>query len=177
MPHTLRRVDTGDEILAELGVLVGFDDDLAGEATRISNRIRGLLTGIHPALERVVGPRISHPAVLEILSCCGGPNGIRRAGKRKLTNLAVKHAPRMGARLADEIIAALSTQTVTVPGSKAAEIVLPKLAESLKETLLQWKTIGDDVERMLDEHPFSPVLISLPGIEIRTAADDPARGR
>jgi len=161
MPHTLRRVDTGDEILADFGLLVGLDDDLAGEATRISNRIRGLLTGIHPALERVVGPRISHPAVLEILTRCGGPNGIRKAGKRKLTNLAVKHAPRMGARLADEIIAALSTQTVTVPGSKVAEIVLPKLAESLKETLLQRKTISDDVERMLDEHPLSPVLILL----------------
>lgn len=157
MPHTLRRVDTGDEILAELGVLVGFDDDLAGEATRISNRIRGLLTGIHTALERVVGPRIGHPAVLEILTRCSGPNGIRKAGKRTLTNLAVKHAPRMGARLADEIIAALSTQTVTVPGSKAAEFAAPKLAESLKETLLQRKTIGDDVERMLDEHPLSPV--------------------
>src|SRR6478735_6004347 len=36
MPHTLRRVDTGDEALAELEVLVGFDDDLAGEATRVS---------------------------------------------------------------------------------------------------------------------------------------------
>ncbi len=50
LPHTLRRVDVGDEALAELEVLVGFDDDLAGEATRISNRIRGLLTQIHPAL-------------------------------------------------------------------------------------------------------------------------------
>ena len=48
MPHTLRRVDVGDETLTELGGLVGFDDDLAGEATRISNRIRGLPTGIHP---------------------------------------------------------------------------------------------------------------------------------
>lgn len=48
LPYTLRPVDVGDEALAELEVLVGFDDDLAGEATRISNRIRGLLTGIHP---------------------------------------------------------------------------------------------------------------------------------
>lgn len=62
-PHTLRRVDTGDEVLAELGVLVGFDDNLVGEATRISNRIRGLLTGIHPALERVIG-RASATALL-----------------------------------------------------------------------------------------------------------------
>lgn len=60
MPHTLRRVDTGDDTLAELDVLIGFDNDLAGEATRISNRIRGLLTGIHPALERVLGPRVTH---------------------------------------------------------------------------------------------------------------------
>jgi len=170
MPHTLRRVDTGDEALAELEVLVGFDDDLAGEATRISNRIRGLLTSIHPALERALGPRVTHPAVLEILSRCGGPAGIRQAGKRKLTTLAVKHAPRMGARLATEILTALETQSVTVPGSKAAEIVLPKLADSLKEVLLQRKTIGDDVERMLDDHPLSRVLTSMPGIGVRTAA-------
>jgi transposase len=43
LPHTLRPIDVGDEAL---DVLVGFDDDLAGEATRLSNRIRGLLTGI-----------------------------------------------------------------------------------------------------------------------------------
>lgn len=55
MPHTLRRVDTDDDTLAELDVLIGFDDDLAGEATRISNRVRGLLTGIHLAFERVLG--------------------------------------------------------------------------------------------------------------------------
>lgn len=170
MPHTLRRVDTGDDTLAELDVLIGFDDDLAGEATRISNRIRGLLTGIHPALERVLGPRVTHPAVLEILSRCGGPAGIRAAGKRKLTAIAAKNAPRMGARLVAEIYAALESQTVVVPGSAAAETVLPKLADSLKETLQQRKTIAADVERMLDAHPLSSVLISMPGIGIRTAA-------
>src|SRR3954468_11374134 len=79
LPHTLRPVDVGDEALAELEVLVGFDDDLAGEATRISNRIRGLLTQIHPALERVLGPKVQHKAVLELLSRCGGPAGLRKA--------------------------------------------------------------------------------------------------
>lgn len=170
MPHTLRRVDVGDETLAELGLLVGFDDDLAGEATRISNRIRGLLTGIHPALERVLGPRVAHPAVLEILSRYVGPLGIRQVGKRKLTAVAVKHAPRMGARLAEEILAALDAQTVIVPGSNAAEIVLPKLADSLKAVLLQRQGIAEDVERLLDDHPLSQVLISMPGIGVRTAA-------
>ncbi|MFQ6226530.1 IS110 family transposase [Nocardia sp. NPDC002869] len=170
MPHALRRVDTGDEALTELGVLVGFDDDLAGEATRTSNRIRGLLTGIHPALERVLGPRVAHPAVLEILSRCGGPAGIQAAGRRKLTSIAVKHAPRMGARLVEEILAALPAQTVVVPGSKAAEVVLPKLADQLKSVLQQRKTIATDIEEMLDAHPLSRVLTSMPGIGVRTGA-------
>ena len=177
MPHTPRRVDTGDDTLAELDVLIGFDDDLAGEATRISNRIRGLLTGIHPALERVLGPRVTHPAVLEILSRCGGPAGIRAAGKRKLTAIAAKNAPRMGARLVAEIYAALESQTVVVPGSAAAETVLPKLADSLKETLQQRKTIAVDVERMLDAHPLSSVLISMPGIGIFGSSTHPPRSR
>src|SRR3954468_7785726 len=115
LPHTLRPVDVGDNVLAELEVLVGFDDDLAGEATRLGNRIRGLLTGIHPALERVIGPKVTHLAVLEILSRHGGPTGLGKAGRRQLVQIATKHAPRMGEKLVDAILAALDEQTVTVP--------------------------------------------------------------
>jgi hypothetical protein len=53
MPHTLRRIDTGDEVFAELDVLIGCND-LAAESARVSNRIRGLLTQIHPTLEQVL---------------------------------------------------------------------------------------------------------------------------
>src|SRR5918999_5431337 len=101
LPHTLRRVDSGDEALAELEVLVGYDDDLAGEATRVRNRIRGLLTQVHPALERVLGPKVDHPAVLELLSRYGGPAGLRAAGRAKLTGTVKTRAPRMGTRLVE----------------------------------------------------------------------------
>jgi transposase len=170
MPHTLRRVDTNDDTLTELSVLIGFDDDLATEATRTSNRIRGLLTSIHPALERILGPKTSTRPVLEILSRFGGPTGIRTAGKRKVTALAVAHAPRIGTRLAEDIFTALTEQTVTVPGTHAAEIVLPKLANTLKNILAQRDTIATDVERILDDYPLSQVLMSMPGIGIRTCA-------
>lgn len=43
MPHTLRAIDGEDETIAELE-MVGFDDDLAGGATRVANRLHGLLT-------------------------------------------------------------------------------------------------------------------------------------
>ncbi|QFZ18558.1 IS110 family RNA-guided transposase [Saccharothrix syringae] len=170
LPHTLRSVDVGDDALAELDVLVGFDDDLAGEATRIANRIRGLLTGVHPALERAIGSRISHPAVLEILSRCGGPTGIRAAGRRKLSAIAAAHAPRMGEKLVAAILAALEEQTVTVPGTTAADTVLPRLADSLKTVLLQRKQVAAEVEGILDAHPLAGVLTSMPGIGVRTAA-------
>src|SRR5207248_1767993 len=146
LPHTLRRVGVDDEALAELDVLVGYDDDLAAEATRISNRIRGLLTGLHPALERVLGPKVSHLAVLEILSRCGGPIGIRKAGRRKLASIATKHAPRMGAKLVEDILAALDEQTVTVAGTAAADKILPRLADSLESVLRQRKTVSAEVE-------------------------------
>jgi hypothetical protein len=49
MPHTLRTLELTDEITAELTVLVGFDQDLAAEATRTSNRIRGCSPSSTPA--------------------------------------------------------------------------------------------------------------------------------
>ena len=144
-------------------MLVGYDDDLAGEATRVSNRIRGLLTGIHPALERVLGPKITHPAVLEILARCGGPAGIRQASRRTLTTIATKHAPRIGEKLGADILAALDEQTVTVPGTAAADTVLPRLAESLKTVLQQRKTVAAEVEEMNFRYGLAEELASQPG--------------
>jgi transposase len=170
LPHTLRRVDAGDDALAELEMLVGYDDDLAGEATRISNRIRGLLRQIHPALERVLGPKIAHPAVLEALSRCGGPAGLRKAGHAKLNEIITARAPRMGARLVEQILAALGEQTVVVPGTATAETILHRLADTSRDILRHRDQVDAQVERMLDAHPLAEVLTSMPGIGVRTGA-------
>lgn len=137
MPHALRRVGGEDDLIADLAVIVGFDDDLAREVTRVSNRIRGLLTQIHPALERAIGSNIGHPAVLGLLAKFGGPTGLAAAGKRRLTTTAKALAPRMHTRLVDAIIKALTEQTVTVPGTRTAELVLPQLAVQLQSLLAQ----------------------------------------
>lgn len=170
LPHTLRRVDVGEEALAELGVLVGFDDDLAQEATRLANRIRGLLTQIHPALERVLGPKVQTIAVLELLSRFGGPAGLTKAGRRQVTAVARKNAPRAGQALADAAWQALAEQTVVVPSTKAAEAVLPRLADTLAQVLAQRRDLATEMEEILDAHPLAPVLTSMPGVGVRTAA-------
>jgi transposase len=56
MPHALRRVGTDDETLAELSVLAGYDDDLAAQATRLTNRLRDALLHVHPALDACSDP-------------------------------------------------------------------------------------------------------------------------
>lgn len=63
-------------------MLCGFDDDLAAQTTQASNRIRGLLTQIHPALERVLGPRLDHPAVLDLLQRYPSPEKLASLGEK-----------------------------------------------------------------------------------------------
>lgn len=170
MPHALRRVDLADEALADLEVIVGFDDDLAGQVTAQANRIRGLLTQVNPALERVIGPNVQHPAVLELLRRFGGPAGLLAAGRRRLLAVAKPRAPRMYERLVTNILTALDQQTVTVPGTRAAELVLPRLATGLSHLLADRADLTKQLEDMLDAHPLAPVLTSMPGVGVRTGA-------
>lgn len=170
LPHTLRAVDVGDETLAELEVLVGYDDDLAAEATRLSNRICGLLTGIHPALERALGHKITHRAVWRSCPSAAGPPACAPPGPTRSPRSPRRTHPACTANSQPRSQAALDEQTVTVPGTAAAETVLPQLAESLKTVLTQRDAMAQQVEDILDAHPLAGVLTSMPGIGVRTAA-------
>ncbi|WP_068495037.1 IS110 family transposase, partial [Pseudoclavibacter helvolus] len=170
LPHALRSIQLADEQVAELSMLCGFDDDLAGQVTATSNRIRGLLTQIHPALERVLGPHLDHKAVVDLLQRHPAPADLAKLGPTRLANRLVKLAPRMGKRLAAEIMQALSEQTVVVVGTNAASLVLPRLAKQLEDLRTQRAEIAVEVERLVDAHPLHPVLTSMPGVGVRTAA-------
>jgi hypothetical protein len=170
MPHTLRNLAPDDETVAELNMIVGFDDDLAGEVTRTKNRLRGLLTQIHPPLERVLGSRLDHPAVLCLLERHGSPAQLRKAGRRRLISMLRPKAPRMAERLVADIFDALDEQTVVVPGTDAAALIVPSLAASLTAVLDQRQLLAARIEHLLETHPLSQVLTSMPGIGVRTAA-------
>ncbi|MET9336171.1 IS110 family transposase [Streptomyces sp. MAD19A] len=170
MPHTLRTLDLTDEVTAELTMLVGFDQDLAGEANRTSNRIRSLLTQFHPSLERVLGPRLDHQAVTWLLERYGSPQALRKAGRRRLIEIIRPRAPRMAERLVDDIFAALDEQTVVVPGTGTLDVIVPSLAKSLAAVHEQRRALEARIEDLLEAHPLSQVLTSMPGIGVRTAA-------
>jgi transposase len=170
LPHTLRSIDTDDETVAELTMLTGFDEDLAAESTRTRNRIRGLLTQIHPSLERVLGRRLDHPAVLALLETFPTPSMLAAAGRAALLDVIRPHAPRLAERLVTDVLTALDEQTVVVAGTSAAATILQHLTTSLRSILQQRDTVAAQVEHLLEDHPLSPVLTSIPGIAVRTAA-------
>ena len=151
-------------------MLCGFDEDLAGQINQTSNRIRGLLTQVHPALERVVGPHLDHPAMLDLLEGYPSPTQLGSLTQKQLANRLLKLAPRMGKNWAAEILRSLSEQTVVVLGTQAASIVLPRLARQLTALRAQREEVAKEVERLVLAHPLHPVLTSMPGVGVRTAA-------
>lgn len=170
MPHTLHSITVADETIAELSMLCGFDDDLAANATAVSNRLRGFLTQIHPHLERVIGPRLSHPAVLELLKKYPAPSDLSAAGKAKVRNLLKKKAPRLAPKLAEEIFQALDEQTVVVTGTSGAAHIVSSLANQLELILSQRAAAEQQILVLVEAHPLSAVIRSMPGMGVRTSA-------
>lgn len=75
----------------------------------------------------------------------------------------------MGKGLAAEIVQALAEQAVTVPGTQAATIVMPRLAQQFAALRQQRDEIAAEVERLVLAHPLWPALTSMPGVGVRTA--------
>lgn len=163
LPHALRPLRQDDDATARLAMLAGFDGDLAAQVNQLSNRIRGLLTQIHPALERVLGPRLQHPAALELLQRYPSPSALRAAGRARIAARLRRRAPRLADRLTDDVVAALAEQTVVVTGTDAAALVLPQLAEQLALGLSQRQRVAEQLQELVEEH------------DLLAAADDARR--
>jgi len=82
----------------------------------------------------------------------------------------LKKAPRLGGRLTEEIFAALAAQTVVVTGTNAAGVVLPRLAAQLAALRQQRAEVAEKVEELVAAHPLSKVLMTMPGVGVRTCA-------
>lgn len=169
MPHTLRRVGTDDETLAELTVLAGYDDDLAAQATRLTNRLRDALLHIHPALERLVGPRLDRGGVLDLLAAAPTPDALRDLGADGIAATMKPRSPRLARTLPAQILAALDQQTVVVPGTAAFGRVIGGVASQLREVRAERDALAADLEARLEAHPLAEVLTSMPGLGFRTA--------
>lgn len=84
------------------------------------------------SLERFLGPRLQHPAVLTLLQRFGSPAQIRKAGRRRLITLLRPKTPRMAERLVEEIFAALDkhhTQALLCLARRRADVLFAMLRD------------------------------------------------
>lgn len=139
---------------------------------RTKNRLPSVLTEIRPVLERVfAGEILSRTLVLDSLIHYEGPTKLAAAGRGRGLKWMRNRAKKDPAALVDAIFAALAERTVTVPGTAAAELVIPQLAANIKALQAQRDTIAGQVEEMLESFPLAQVLMSMPGVGIKTASN------
>ena len=169
MPHTLRRIRGDDETLAELSVLAGYDDDLAGQSTQLTNRLRDALLHVHPALERLLGPRLDRAGVLELLAAAPTPAALAELGAEGMAEVMASRSPRLARTLPAQILTALASQSLVVPGTAAFARVISGVAGQLRDVHDERDDLAAELEARLEAHPLGPVLTSMPGLGVRTA--------
>lgn len=150
--------------------LTGYDNDLAGEVNRTTNRLCGLLSQIHPSLERVLGKRLAYPYVQALLARHGSPAKIRKLGRARCKALLKAHSSRKAAHLTAEIFEALDEQTLVVPGTETSALIVPGLAAQLAAAHIQRKATEQEIAALLEPLPLFHLLTSLPGMGVRTTA-------
>ena len=149
---------------------VGRRRDLIEEQTRRLNRLRGLLSSVHPGLERDLDVTCKGPVVL--LTRYVTPTEIRQAGKRRIMAHLAKtpHVQRAEA-LADHALAAARAQTLAVPGETAMAGLVREMATEALETRTKITRLDRDLAALLAVHPDGALIQSLPGMGAVLAAE------
>src|SRR5680860_596787 len=157
MPHAVRPLVAATAVVAELRVVCGVDDDLVKQLVAGKNRIRGLLTSAMPALERVIGPRLTNAGVPELLEKYPTAAALRRLGRTRMTRFLARRGSRRAAQLAADVQAALAR-------------VLPLLVDQLQLLRRQRAAVQVEMTQLLAAHPDTAILMSLSGFHTRTVA-------
>ncbi|OEV04896.1 transposase [Streptomyces oceani] len=161
----LRVVDLPDEQTVELRLLVSHRTTLVKEATARTSRLRDLLTGIHPGLERVVDPTLKSGLIL--LSRYVTPDEIRRAGTARITAYLRRHGvskQTTAQALAEAAVTAARAQKPSLPGERRTAALVRELADELAAGKARLKALEAEIEELVTAHPDGALIRSLPGM-------------
>lgn len=166
----LRPILPDDETVTAIRLKVGRRRDLIEEQTRRLCRLRGLLSSIHPGLERDLDVTCKGPLVL--LTRYVTPAEIRHAGKRRIMAHLAKTPHVQGAEaLADHALAAARAQMLAVPGEAAMAELVREMATEALETRTKIARLDRDLAALLAVHPDGALIQSLPGMGAVLAAE------
>jgi transposase len=157
------------DLIAKLTLLLTHRADLIQDWVRTINRLRRLMLGISPALERAL--TITNVATLILITGFQTPDQIRAAGRDQLVAHLRQHRALNVAKVADTAIAAATQQDLTLPGQDTAAALAADVATQLLDLRRRIKDLDKAIAETLDEHPQSAIVRSLPGMGPLVAAE------
>ncbi len=166
-PRLIRPVGTRDGVIAEIKVLNSRRADIVKERTRYYNRLHDLLLQASPPLEQLFeGEKLHSGLAVKMFERYGGPRGLKRAGKARVSKWAgsVKCQKNRGPAMAEEVFEALGTMTVELPATEVIEIQIKKLARRILELDQEESELDAAIEERADAVPETAILKSIPGI-------------
>lgn len=167
----LRVIELPEETAVELRLLVGHRTTLVKEATARTARLRDLLTGIHPGLERAVDA--TNKSGLILLGHYVTPAEIRRAGTARITDYlrrrGVKEATARA--VAEAAHTAAQAQHTVVPAERRTAQLVRELADELLAGKARLHTLEAEIEQLVAGHPDGALIRSLPGMGAALTAE------
>ncbi|WAL72525.1 IS110 family transposase [Kitasatospora sp. YST-16] len=162
MRRDLAVIRPDDEHAVELRILTDRRSDLTADRTRRINRLRGQLTSIFPALERVLD--LGNVGPLVLLTGYQTPAALRRTGRGRLETWLRNRKVRGADTLARAALEAAERQHTSLPGEKIAAQVIHTLAKEVMGLNEQIAEIDKLIAARFRDHDLAEVIAGMPGI-------------
>ncbi|GAA1160673.1 IS110 family transposase [Kitasatospora gansuensis] len=156
-------VDVPAQLVADLALLVAHRTDLVADRVRMINRLRDVLTGIFPALERAFDWS-NHKGALTLLTHCQTPAGIRRIGRSRLESWLRRRGVRGAEQVAVKALEVAQAQSSMLPGENIAAGIVADLATQLLALDERIKRLERQIRDTFHAHPQAHIIESMPGI-------------
>ncbi|MFV6028858.1 IS110 family transposase [Streptomyces sp. NPDC056264] len=156
-------IDVPAQLTADLALLTAHRSDLVADRVRMINRLRDVLTGVFPALERAFDYS-SHKGALVLLTGCQTPAAIRRRGRARLTAWLANRSVRSADSVAAIALEAAQAQHTVLPGEDVAGQIVAGLAAQLLALDDRLKRIDKQIRETFRSHPQAEIIESPPGM-------------
>jgi transposase len=163
----LRTVTLPAESTAELRLLVAHRGHLVKDQVAQIARLRELVAGIHPGLERVTAASLilltGYVTAAEIRAAGPGPIAahLRAHGVKRPTALSLAH----------KAVTAASAQHTVIVGERRTAALIRELAGDLLARRERIKALEAEIAKLVDAHPDAALIASLPGMGATLTAE------
>jgi transposase len=156
-------LDTPPELVTTLRVLTNYRADLIADRVRLINRMRDLLVGICPALERAFDYSAAKGPVV-MLTEYQTPAALRRIGAKRLTSWLERRKVRSATEVAAKAVEAAQSQQIALPGEKRSAKLVCDLAHQLLALDERIKDNDREIRETFRTDERAEIIESMPGM-------------